>query len=186
MLPLFGPTAVLTAPSAPAAGRPSSRSPSGWASPVEPLPELGEEEFADDPEAGLAAVERLLGRAEPGVTVVCSQGGAIPSVLMALGVRRDGLAGRLCPPCAKGSVWVLGGRPGGLSADYYRELSGHRPGCGKPRDGQRRRHPGRAGRLEGLDVVEVPLGQADVVEALEQPPAGVLVDLERHDRRRRR
>jgi 8-oxo-(d)GTP phosphatase len=39
---------------------------------------------------------------------------------MALGVQfaptRDG------PPCAKGSVWVLGGRPGALIADYYRDL----------------------------------------------------------------
>ena len=119
VLPLFGPTTVLSAertrcqetvqPLADALGLP-----------VEPLPELGEEEFADDPQAGLAVVDRLL--AGPGVTVVCSQGGAIPSVLMALGVRWDGLPGRLWPPCAKGSVWALGGRPGGLSADYYRNF----------------------------------------------------------------
>ena len=53
--------------------------------------------------------------------MVCSQGGAIPSVLMALGVhgRRD--AGGY-PPSAKGSVWVLGGRAGALSADYYRDF----------------------------------------------------------------
>jgi 8-oxo-(d)GTP phosphatase len=95
--------------------------------PVRPLPELGEEEFAADPQAGLAVVERLLGRArdggeQPGVTVVCSQGGAIPSVLMSLGVRWEGVAGRLYPPAAKGSVWALGGRPGALAADYYREM----------------------------------------------------------------
>ena len=49
-------------------------------------------------------------------------GGAIPSVLMALGVRWEGMAGRLYPPCAKGSVWALGGRRGALVADYYRDF----------------------------------------------------------------
>jgi 8-oxo-dGTP diphosphatase len=88
---------------------------------VLPLPAVGEEEFAADPQAGLAAIEPFLEpRPEPGVTVVCSQGGAIPSILMALGVRPKGLGGRLYPPSAKGSVWALGGRPGGLAADYYR------------------------------------------------------------------
>jgi 8-oxo-dGTP diphosphatase len=91
--------------------------------PVQPSAELGEEEFADDPQPGLAVVERLLPpRTEPGVTVVCSQGGAIPSVLLSLGVRWEGVAGRLYPPAAKGSVWVLGGRPGAMVADYYRDL----------------------------------------------------------------
>jgi 8-oxo-dGTP diphosphatase len=90
---------------------------------VESLPELGEEEFAADPQAGLAVVERLLTpRDRPGVNVVCSQGGAIPSVLLSLGVRWEGVAGRLYPPAAKGSVWVLGGRPGAMVADYYRDL----------------------------------------------------------------
>src|SRR3712207_7052592 len=41
-----------------------------------------EDGFTADPDAGLAAVERLLAPG-PAVTVVCSQGGAIPSVLMA-------------------------------------------------------------------------------------------------------
>ena len=59
--------------------------------PVGPVPELGEEEFQADPRAGLEVVERLLDRAgRPGVTVVCSQGGAIPSVLMALDVQWPG------------------------------------------------------------------------------------------------
>ena len=94
---------------------------------VQPLPQLGEEEFAADPDTGAAAVERLLApRDGPGVTVVCSQGGAIPSVLMALGVRWEGLpgiaAGRQHPPSAKGSVWALGGRPHALVADYYRNF----------------------------------------------------------------
>jgi 8-oxo-(d)GTP phosphatase len=88
------------------------------------LPALGEPEFADDPQTGMTAVEELLRpRSEPGVTVVSSQGGAIPSVLMALGVRPEGLGGRLWPPAAKGSVWALGGRPGALSADYYRDFT---------------------------------------------------------------
>jgi phosphohistidine phosphatase SixA/ADP-ribose pyrophosphatase YjhB (NUDIX family) len=121
VLPLFGPTAVLTAE------RTRCRETVELLAErlgldVEPLPELGEEEFSADPEAGLAAVERFLTPGS-GVTVVCSQGGAIPSVLMALGVRVDGPAGRLWPPCAKGSTWVLGGRPGGLSADYYKNFS---------------------------------------------------------------
>jgi 8-oxo-dGTP pyrophosphatase MutT (NUDIX family) len=90
---------------------------------AQPLAELGEEEFAADPQAGLAVVERLLTpRPDPGVTVVCSQGGAIPSVLLSLGVRWEGVAGRLYPPAAKGSVWVVGGRPGAMAADYYRDL----------------------------------------------------------------
>jgi 8-oxo-dGTP pyrophosphatase MutT (NUDIX family) len=88
---------------------------------IRPAPEMGEDGFGADPDAGLALVESLLApRARPGVTVVCSQGGAIPSVLMALGVRVGGA--RLYPPCAKGSVRVLGGRPGALSADYYRDV----------------------------------------------------------------
>ena len=91
---------------------------------VLPCRELGEEEFQEDPQAGLAVVERLLEpRNRPGVTVVCSQGGAIPSVLMALGVHWEGGSGRLHPPSAKGSTWALGGRPGGLSADYYRDFT---------------------------------------------------------------
>lgn len=122
VLPAFAPTAVLSARRtrceetvAPLAER--------LGVPVEPVDELGEEEFADDPQAGLAVVERLLApRSGPGVTVVCSQGGAIPSVLLSLGVRWEGVAGRLYPPAAKGSVWVLGGRPGAMTADYYRNF----------------------------------------------------------------
>jgi len=88
---------------------------------VRPLPEVGEEEYTADPQAGLAALERLLEPSPtPGVRVVCSQGGAIPSALAELGVRFGGT--RVPPPAAKGSVWVLGGRPGQLSADYYRDL----------------------------------------------------------------
>jgi 8-oxo-dGTP pyrophosphatase MutT (NUDIX family)/phosphohistidine phosphatase SixA len=122
VLPVFGPTEVFSARRTrceqtvePLAERLGTA--------VQPLAELGEEEFSDDPQAGLAIVERLLApRDEPGVTVVCSQGGAIPSVLLSLGVRWEGSAERLYPPAAKGSVWMLGGRPGAMSADYYRNF----------------------------------------------------------------
>jgi 8-oxo-dGTP pyrophosphatase MutT (NUDIX family)/phosphohistidine phosphatase SixA len=119
VLPLFGPHSVFTAP------------PTRCRDTVTPLaerlgvelqvrPEFGEEGFGADPQAGLAAFGRLLARTDAGITVVCSQGGAIPSVLMALGVRWEG--SRAFPPAAKGSVWVLGGSPGALSADYYRNF----------------------------------------------------------------
>ena len=120
VLPLFGPREVFTAPPvrckdtvAPLAEH--------LGVDLRPMPELGEYGFAADPEAGLATVERLLApRTDAGVTVVCSQGGAIPNVLMALGVRWED--SRAYPPAAKGSVWVLGGGPGALSADYYRSF----------------------------------------------------------------
>ena len=120
VLPAFGPTALFSAERvrcretlAPLADR--------LGLPIGSLPELGEEEFQDDPAAGLDAVHGLLApRTDAGVTVVCSQGGAIPSVLMALGVQWSG--SRPTPPAAKGSVWALGGRPWSLSADYYRNF----------------------------------------------------------------
>ena len=120
VLPVFLPDDLLSAP------------PVRCTETVEPLadrlgldiraaPELSEDGFAADPDAGLALVERLLTpRTRPGVTVVCSQGGAIPFVLMALGVPFE--ERRAYPPSAKGSTWVLGGRPGALSADYYRDF----------------------------------------------------------------
>jgi 8-oxo-dGTP diphosphatase len=122
VLPLFAPTAILSAervrcrqtvePLAEQLGLP-----------VLPCPVFGEEEFQADPQATLAVVEELLEpRAVPGVTVVCSQGGAIPSILLALGVTAEG--DRVYPPSAKGSVWALGGKPGGLAADYYRDFEG--------------------------------------------------------------
>jgi 8-oxo-dGTP diphosphatase len=120
VLPAFRPTALFSAPRtrceqtmAPLA--------EALGLPIELLPEVAEEEFDADPEAGTAAVERLLAPSgRPGVAVVCSQGGAIPAVLQILGVKPEGR--RSQPPSAKGSCWVLGGRPGALSADYYRDF----------------------------------------------------------------
>ena len=120
VLPLFGPQAVFTAP--PIRCRQTEEPLAEHLGvTLQSVPELGEDGFADDPEAGLATVVRLLEPpAAPGVTVVCSQGGAIPSVLMALGVQWEGSRGY--PPAAKGSVWVLGGSPDALSADYDRNF----------------------------------------------------------------
>jgi 8-oxo-dGTP pyrophosphatase MutT (NUDIX family) len=86
---------------------------------VEERVEWGEPEFGGDPQLAFEAALALL--EGPGVTVVCSQGGTIPAVLQALGVHGHGVPG-LLPPAAKGSVWALGGRPGALVADYYRDL----------------------------------------------------------------
>jgi len=127
VLPLFGPARLLTAP------------PVRCRETLEPLalalgvdvgeaPELGEEWFSADPRAGVGLVRRLLAREDrAGPTLVCSQGGAIPAVLLAFGVRWHAGAAALSPPAAKGSVWALGGVPDaetdGLVADYYRDFS---------------------------------------------------------------
>ncbi|MGY2128952.1 NUDIX hydrolase [Blastococcus sp. SYSU DS0617] len=118
VLPLFGPSSVAAATPlrcrqtvTPLAQR--------LGLPVLERREFGEPEFGGDPERALEiALQRL---AEPGVAVVCSQGGTIPAVLQALGVHGHGVTG-LLPPAAKGSVWALGGGPGALVADYYRDL----------------------------------------------------------------
>ena len=118
-LALFGPTEIASAP--PLRCRQTVQPlAEGLGLPVRDCPEIGEQGFAADPQAALDLVEGLLEpRERPGVTVLCSQGGAIPSVLQALGVHGHEVPG-LLPPAAKGSVWALGGRPGALVADYYR------------------------------------------------------------------
>ncbi len=122
LLTAFGPTEVLAAPPLRCVQTVTPLA-EALGLPLGSVPELGEDGFGDDPQAGVDRVEAWLEpRPSPGVTVVCSQGGAIPSVLMALGVRFPGTAGSLWPPSAKGSVWVLGGRPGRLLADYYRDF----------------------------------------------------------------
>ncbi|TFV64420.1 UNVERIFIED_ORG: NUDIX hydrolase [Bacillus sp. AZ43] len=116
VLPLFAPTAVRTATPlrcrqtvTPLAER--------LGLPVADAPEFGEPEFGGDPHEAARTALRVLEGGD--VTVVCSQGGTIPAVLGALGVHGHGVPG-LPAPAAKGSTWVLGGRPGALSADYYR------------------------------------------------------------------
>ncbi len=122
MLTAFGPTEVLAAPPVRCVQTVTPLA-EALGLPLGSVPELGEDGFGDDPQAGIDRVEAWLEeRRGPGVTVVCSQGGAIPSVLMALGVRFPGTTGSLWPPSAKGSVWVLGGQPGRLLADYYRDF----------------------------------------------------------------
>jgi 8-oxo-dGTP diphosphatase len=64
---------------------------------VEPL--LGEHDYWDDPDAGLA---RLLELARgPEVAVMCSQGGVIPDLV-------ERLTARSVPSARKASTWVLG------------------------------------------------------------------------------
>lgn len=122
VLTAFGPTEVLAAPPVRCVQTVTPLA-EALGLPLGSVPELGEDGFGDDPQAGIDRVEAWLEeRRGPGVTVVCSQGGAIPSVLMALGVRFPGTTGSLWPPSAKGSVWVLGGQPGRLLADYYRDF----------------------------------------------------------------
>ncbi|HEY2203148.1 MAG TPA: NUDIX hydrolase [Pseudonocardia sp.] len=66
---------------------------------VVPEPLLSEDAFADDPDAAEARLRELA--AEPGVTVVCSQGGAIPNLV----ARLTGLPD---PAAKKASTWALG------------------------------------------------------------------------------
>nr|WP_211177897.1 NUDIX domain-containing protein [Pseudonocardia acidicola] len=91
---------------------------------AEPL--LGEDGYSQGPDAGLARMRELL--AQPGVTVLCSQGGVIPDVVeelaeesgLVLEPRDGGVA-----PSRKASTWVLGRRDDRLLfADYYRDPTG--------------------------------------------------------------
>jgi 8-oxo-dGTP diphosphatase len=83
----------------------------------EPL--FSEAGYADDPPAGLARLHELATR--PGVTVISSQGGAIPGLVAAL--TRDHPILGVDPedvPARKASTWVLTfGSDGLRSADYY-------------------------------------------------------------------
>jgi len=118
LLPLYGPDRVVSAPQvrcrdtiAPLAD--------ALGLPITDEPLLSEPGFADDPDATLKRARELA--AQPGVTVVCSQGGVIPDVVAALA--RDAAVPVDVDvddvPSKKGSVWVLGLRDGALvSADY--------------------------------------------------------------------
>ena len=122
-LPRFGPDRLSTAPPLRCAqtiapfGEKSGLGPGTPDDlPVEPL--LGEDGYWADPDAGLARFRALA--AEPGVTVVCSQGGVIPDVVGSLlteaGAAPDDV------PSHKASTWLLGFDDAGalLFADYYR------------------------------------------------------------------
>lgn len=81
---------------------------------AEPL--LSEEGYWDDPAAGVARLRTLAD--EPGVPVVCSQGGVIPDLITQLADIVD-------PPSRKASTWVLGFTDGKVAtADYYAEPQG--------------------------------------------------------------
>ena len=88
---------------------------------VEPL--LGEEGYWEAPDRGLARFHELA--AQPGVTVVCSQGGVIPDVVGTLlsewGLNPPDVDEEKGIPSKKGSTWVLCLSSSGAmtSADYY-------------------------------------------------------------------
>jgi len=75
-------------------------------------PTLSDDAYHQDPEAGLATVRQAL--EQPGTTVVCSQGEAIPAMLGQLGVPGPEY------PARKGSMWALSiADRGVIAADYY-------------------------------------------------------------------
>ncbi len=125
LLALFGPDRIITAPPvrcrdtlAPLAAR------LGLPAIVEPL--FGEDGYWLDPPSGL---DRLLALdTDPGVTVVCSQGGVIPDVIAVLVADSGSPHLDLDPddiPSRKASTWVLGLRDGELvTADHYPTPSG--------------------------------------------------------------
>jgi len=123
LLPLFGPDRLVSAPPLrcrqsvePAAER------LGLSVTDEPL--LSESKYWVDPPAGSARLRELA--EQPGVTVVCSQGGVIPDLVGALITGRR-LAG-VDPddvPARKASTWVLTfGADGLRSADYLPDPTG--------------------------------------------------------------
>ena len=84
--------------------------------PILTVPAVSDEAYDEDPAAGLSVVMGFL--EQPGTTVICSQGGAIPAMLEQLGVPGAPY------PVRKGSVWALSVADRGLiAADYYPRLS---------------------------------------------------------------
>jgi len=76
------------------------------------LPPLSDEAYDENPHRGLEAVRGLLD--EPGTTVICSQGQAVPALLTELTSSGEPHRSR------KGSVWALSFAERGLiGADYY-------------------------------------------------------------------
>jgi 8-oxo-(d)GTP phosphatase len=91
--------------------------------PVLDEPLLGEHAFYRDTAAGLARFREL---AEPGVTVVCSQGGVIPDIVAALATGSDVSVDPEDVPAKKGSTWVLTFCKDAelCTADYYPRPTG--------------------------------------------------------------
>jgi phosphohistidine phosphatase SixA/ADP-ribose pyrophosphatase YjhB (NUDIX family) len=93
--------------------------------PIADEPLLGEDGYWQDPAAGLARLRKLA--AQPGVTVVCSQGGVIPHLVgtLATGAHLPGVDPDDVP-ARKGSTWLLTFRPGAepRTADYYEHPTG--------------------------------------------------------------
>jgi 8-oxo-(d)GTP phosphatase len=88
--------------------------------PVETVPELTEEAYWDDPEAGLARLAEIA--AAGGRSVVCGQGGVIPDLVAVL-AGAGGVPVEHPVHARKGSVWALSFVDGKLAAaDYYRDL----------------------------------------------------------------
>ncbi len=110
LLGLFGPSRVYSAPPlrctdtvAPLAA--------ALGEPVRPEPLFGEEAYRDDPGAAVARLREIA--REPGIPVVCSQGGVIPDLIARLTGEDD-------PPHGKASTRVLGFTGDDLvTTDYY-------------------------------------------------------------------
>ncbi|MEV1294650.1 bifunctional NUDIX hydrolase/histidine phosphatase family protein [Pseudonocardia sp. NPDC049635] len=126
-LPRFGPDRLCTAPPlrckqtiAPLVGKIGAGPDRVDDLPVEPL--LGENGYWADPDAGRARFRELA--AQPGVTLLSSQGGVIPDVVEGL-LREAGAGTDTGVPSHKASTWFLGFGPDGelLFADYYRRPS---------------------------------------------------------------
>jgi 8-oxo-dGTP diphosphatase len=78
---------------------------------IEPEPLLSEDGYWEDPAAGLARLLELVD--QPGIPVICSQGGVIPDLV-------SELVGLLDAPSSKASTWVLGfAEAKVVTADYY-------------------------------------------------------------------
>ncbi len=76
------------------------------------VPELSDEAYNADPQRGLTRVRALL--EQPGTSVICSQGDAIPGLLAKLAVPGEFY------PVRKGSAWALSvAQRGVIAADYY-------------------------------------------------------------------
>ncbi|HEX2902077.1 MAG TPA: NUDIX domain-containing protein [Jatrophihabitans sp.] len=83
---------------------------------VQSAPEFSDEAQAADPGGTLSAFWRVAG--QPGTTVICSQGSAIPNLLADLEVPSSSLDGDY--PSRKGSIWVLSVIENRIVAgDYY-------------------------------------------------------------------